>query len=54
MSMKLIPCLLAVLFLPGVHTAKAQTQSPSPAVGDIRAAPFERAVACTKFYDYDK
>ena len=51
MSMKLIPCLLAVLFLPGVHTAKAQTQSPSPAVGDIRAAPFERAVACTKFYE---
>ena len=49
--MKLIPCLLAALFLPGVHTAKAQTQSPSPAVGDIRAAPFERAVACTKFYE---
>ena len=54
MSMKLIQCLLAVLFLPGVHPAKAQTQPPLRRLGIYGLPPFEKAVACTKFYDYDK
>ena len=51
MSMKLIPCLLAALFLPGVHPAKAQTQPPPRRLGIYGLSPFERAVACTKFYE---
>lgn len=51
MSMKLIPCLLAVLFLPGIHTAKAQTQPPPRRLGIYGLSPFERAIACTKFYE---
>lgn len=51
MSMKLIPYLLAALLLPGVHTAKAQTQPLPQRLGIYNLPPFERAIACTKFYE---